>query len=99
VIIEHALLQVKPGMAEHFKAAMQKARPLIAAQSGFRSIEVRPTAEGDNQFLLLVGWDDIESHRDGFRKSSEYQQWRSLLHDFYDPMPTVSYFRASILDD
>lgn len=97
MIIEHASLQVKPGQSDQFAKAMHQARPLIAAQPGFQSIEVRPSVERPDQYLLLVTWDDVESHRDGFRKSPEYKKWRALLHDFYDPMPTVSYFGPSIL--
>lgn len=99
MIVEHALLQVKPGKDEAFQQAMREARTLIACHPGFQSIEVRRASEQEHQYLLLVGWDKIESHRDGFRKSPEYETWRSLLHDFYDPMPTVNYFGASIFDD
>ncbi|MEP2102789.1 MAG: antibiotic biosynthesis monooxygenase [Parasphingorhabdus sp.] len=96
MIIEQALLQVKPDQSDQFTKAMHQARPLIAVQPGFQSIEVRPSKDSPDRFLLLVKWDEVESHRDGFRKSPEYEQWRALLHDFYDPMPTVSYFGASI---
>lgn len=96
MIIEQALLQVKPGQSDQFAIAMHQAQPLIAAQPGFQSIEVRPSKDVADQFLLLVTWDNVESHRDGFRKSPEYEKWRRLLHDFYDPMPTVSYFGRSI---
>ncbi len=96
MIIEQALLQVKAGQSDQFVAAMEKAKPLIAAQPGFQSIEVRASLDGPDQYLLLVGWDSVESHRDGFRKSPEYAQWRALLHDFYDPMPSVTYFGETI---
>jgi heme-degrading monooxygenase HmoA len=99
MIIEHALLQVKSGHSEQFVAAMLKAKPVIAMQPGFQSIEVRPSVETPNLFFLLVTWDSVESHRDGFRKSPEYQEWCALLHDFYDPMPSVSYFGSSIFND
>ena len=92
MIIEHALLQVRPGLEAAFEAAMNDARPLIAASPGFLGIEVRPAVETTGLFLLLVRWESIAHHREGFRKSDRYQQWRSLLHSFYDPMPTVDYF-------
>ena len=92
MIIEHALLQVWPGKEAAFEAAMAQARPLIAASQGFRGIEVRPAAEKPGLYLLLVRWDSIADHRDGFRNSDRYQQWRALLHPFYDPMPSVDYF-------
>ncbi|MBP6380785.1 MAG: antibiotic biosynthesis monooxygenase [Sphingorhabdus sp.] len=92
MIIEHALLQVRPGEEAAFEAAMAKARPLIAASPGFQGIEVRPAIEKPGLYLLLVRWDSIAHHRDGFRKSDRYAQWRALLHPFYDPMPSVDYF-------
>lgn len=92
MIIEHALLQVRSGEEEAFEAAMAQAKPLIAASPGFQDIEVRPAIEKPGLYLLLVRWDSIADHRDGFRNSDRYQQWRALLHPFYDPMPSVDYF-------
>lgn len=91
-VIEHALLPVRAGSEAGFEAAFAEARPLIEASPGFLSIEIRrPTASGQ-PYLLLAGWRSVEDHRDGFRKSDRYQQWRDLLHRFYDPVPEVSYF-------
>ncbi|MGH6632168.1 antibiotic biosynthesis monooxygenase family protein [Sphingopyxis sp.] len=91
-VIEHALLPVRSGSEAEFEAAVARARPLIEASPGFISLEIRrPTATGQ-AYLLLVKWRSIDDHRDGFRQSDRYQQWRALLHHFYDPMPEVSYF-------
>ncbi|MEO9169010.1 MAG: antibiotic biosynthesis monooxygenase [Aestuariivirga sp.] len=92
MIVEHALLHIKPGQSAAFEAAMKKARPLIAASPGFVSIEVHPAAEAPDTYLLLVKWDSIAAHRDGFRKSERYAEWKVLLHKFYEPMPTITYF-------
>ena len=92
MIIEHALLQVRSGEELAFEAAMAEAKPLIAASPGFLGIDVRPSAEFAGTYLLLVRWQSIAHHRDGFRMSDRYQAWRDLLHRFYDPMPTVDYF-------
>ena len=99
MIVEHAILQVRSGQAEAFDAAMTEARPLVANQPGFQSIEVRKSDDDPERYLLLIVWDRIESHREGFRQSPEYQQWCTLLHPFYDPMPVVNYYEASIFDD
>jgi heme-degrading monooxygenase HmoA len=92
VIIEHALLRVRAGQAHEFEVAMLQAKPLIAASPGFRTIAVHLALEEPDLYLLIVEWDDVSSHRDGFRLSDRYREWRSLLHKFYDPMPTVAYF-------
>ena len=91
-VLEHALLPVRAGREREFEAAIAEARPLIEASPGFISLEIRrPTATG-RAYLLLVKWRSIADHRDGFRQSDRYQQWRALLHPFYDPMPEVGYF-------
>jgi heme-degrading monooxygenase HmoA len=98
VILEVALLSVKPGRTADFEAAMREARPLIAASLGFRGIEVRRCVERPGGYLLLVWWETLEHHTVGFRGSDRYQHWRALLHDFYDPFPTVEHFEPSFLD-
>lgn len=97
MIVEHALLHVRAGESQAFEAALREARPLIAASPGFVAIEVRPAAERTDRYLLRVVWTDIAAHRDGFRSSERYQDWRRLLHGFYEPMPVVEYFGESIV--
>jgi heme-degrading monooxygenase HmoA len=92
MILEHALLQVRAGEEAAFEAAMAAAKPLISASPGFLGIEVRRAMEQPGLYLLLVQWESIAHHRDGFRKSDRYGQWSGLLHRFYDPMPRVDYF-------
>lgn len=92
MVLEQALLHVRDGQDAAFRAAMEQARPLIAASPGFLGMELRPAIEEPGVYLLLVQWASIADHRDGFRRSDRYQQWRALLHGFYDPMPHVRYF-------
>ena len=96
MIVEHALLSVRPGQEASFEAALDQARPLFAASPGFLGIDVRRSAMGNSTYLLLVQWQTIADHRDGFRTSDRYKQWRGLLHPFYDPMPDVTYFGETL---
>jgi len=98
MILESALLDVKPGEEAAFEAAIKEARPLIAATPGFRSIAVRRCLETPNRYLLLVEWEKLEDHTIGFRQSARYEQWRELLHHFYDPFPRVEHFGGSLFD-
>ena len=91
-VLEHALLPVRAGSEVAFEAALAQARPLIVASPGFISMAVRRPVGTGSSYLLLVEWETIADHRDGFRQSDRYLRWRELLHPFYDPMPEVSYF-------
>jgi len=92
VITECALLDVRPGDEAAFEAAFRQARPLIAVQPGFLSLRLERCVEDRSRYLLLVAWERLEDHTEGFRKSGEYEQWRELLHHFYEPFPTVQHF-------
>lgn len=96
MIIEHALLRVRNGNESAFEAALAEAKPLIAESPGFLGMEVRAAVERSGLYLLLVRWDSVSDHRDGFRKSERYQAWRALLHPHYDPIPDVDYFGAPL---
>ena len=92
MILEMAVLQVKPGQADEFRAAFRTAEPIIAGSTGYVAHELHRCVEDPNQFLLLVRWQTLEDHTRGFRGSPEYQRWRALLHHFYDPFPTVLHY-------
>jgi heme-degrading monooxygenase HmoA len=97
MILETALLNIRPGQEAAFAAAMAEAKPLILASRGFNSIELRPCIEQAGRYLLLVSWDSLEDHIEGFRGSENYRQWKALLHHFYDPFPVVEHFAESII--
>jgi heme-degrading monooxygenase HmoA len=95
MIVEHALLPVKPGREAEFEDAMAAALPLIQCQPGFLWVQVSRCEEKPSTYLLLVGWENVEAHENGFRKSTEYQEWRALLHHFYEPFPEVGHFKPT----
>ena len=75
------------------RIALSPAAPIISASPGFRRLLLSRCLERDNVFLLLVEWNRLEDHTEGFRGSAGYQEWRQLLHSFYDPFPVVEHFR------
>jgi len=92
MVLEHAILDVRPGESAAFEEALDEALPLIAASDGFLAVEVRPCVERQGRYLLLVRWRSLEDHDPGFRKSERYPTWRVLLHHFYDPFPVVEHY-------
>ena len=92
-VLEVASLQVKPGQEAAFEAAFARARALIASIPGHLGHELQRCIEQPNQYVLLVRWRTLEDHTVGFRQSAVYQEWRALLHHFYDPFPTVLHYQ------
>ncbi|WP_433714851.1 antibiotic biosynthesis monooxygenase family protein [Nocardia sp. CA-084685] len=92
MIIEHALLPVRPAESAAFEAAFAEARPIIESMPGFLSLSLSRCVETPGTYLLLVGWEQLSDHVDGFRGSAGYQRWKQLLHHFYEPFPLVQHF-------
>ncbi|MBS45261.1 MAG: antibiotic biosynthesis monooxygenase [Nocardioides sp.] len=92
MILEHALLPVRREQISAFERAMAQALPIIRRQPGCRSAQVTRCVEDGDTYLLLVRWEHLEDHDPGFRGSTDYQEWRALLHRFYDPFPVVQHF-------
>ena len=92
MILEHATLDVISGQASAFELAFEGAEAIIASMPGFRSIQLSRCLEREARYLLLVEWDRLEDHTEGFRGSTQYQEWKRLLHHFYEPFPTVEHY-------
>jgi heme-degrading monooxygenase HmoA len=92
MILEVATLDVRPGQEGAFEAAFRQASSIIAGMPGYRSHQLQRCLERSNRYVLLVNWDTLEDHTVGFRGSSGYQEWKALLHHFYDPFPTVEHY-------
>ena len=92
MILELAILDVRPGQSAAFESAFREAQEIIAAAPGHQRHELRRCLEKGERYLLLVWWDSLESHTEGFRKSPGYERWRQLLHHFYEPFPAVEHY-------
>lgn len=94
MILEVAILDIKPGRANEFEKAFSKAQSIISNCKGYVSHQLQKCIEKDNRYILLVNWQTLEDHTVGFRQSNEYQEWRALLHHFYEPFPVVEHYQA-----
>jgi heme-degrading monooxygenase HmoA len=65
---------------------------MLEATPGFRWLRLQRCIESPGRYLLLVGWDRLEDHTEGFRGSERYRRWSELLHGYYDPFPTVEHY-------
>ncbi len=94
MILEQAVLDVVSGLEREFEDAFTKAQGIIAGMPGYLSHSLSACIERPGRYLLLVEWESLEDHTVGFRGSPQYQEWRALLHHFYDPFPEVEHYRA-----
>ena len=86
------MLDVKPGCEKEFETAFGEAQKIISSMDGYISHQLQKCIEKGNRYILLVNWQTLEDHTVGFRESERYQEWRKMLHHFYDPFPEVEHY-------
>lgn len=88
MILEIATLDVIAGR----EAVFEKAALIIISMNGYISHQLQRCIENPSRYVLLVNWATLEDHTTGFRGSAQYEEWRALLHHFYDPFPVVEHY-------
>jgi heme-degrading monooxygenase HmoA len=93
LILEVAILNIKKGLSNEFEQSFDKAQKIISSMKGYINHELKKCIEVEDKYILLVNWETIEDHEIGFRQSAQYQEWKNLLHHYYDPFPTVEHYK------
>ena len=94
MILEVAILDVKLGEELRFEETFGRAQAIISSMPGYLSHQLQKCIEKPSRYILLVNWQTLEDHTVGFRESEQYQEWRSLLHSFYEPFPVVEHYTS-----
>tara|TARA_B110000967_G_scaffold209176_1_gene264136 strand:+ start:151 stop:432 length:282 start_codon:yes stop_codon:yes gene_type:complete len=93
MILEVAILNIKKGQSEAFEKAFSSAENIISSMNGYMNHQLKKCIEETDKYILLINWRTLEDHEIGFRKSDKYQQWKTLLHHYYKPFPTVQHYK------
>ena len=89
MVLEIAEFAITPGREDDFVAAFERAVPLLRATDGFRAARLTRGVESPSSFVLLVEWDSLEAHTQGFRESERFGAWRELVGPFFATDPRV----------
>ncbi|CAJ65469.1 MULTISPECIES: antibiotic biosynthesis monooxygenase family protein [Frankia] len=88
-VLEIARIDVQPGTEEKFAAAYREARTEVVDTPGCRSARLTRGIESPSSFVLLVEWDDLDSHLKNFRESDRFVRWRAALGPYFAGPPSM----------
>ena len=92
MIVERAIFKIKPGEEQQFQDAVAQAREFPAASRGFRSLRLLRGIESPDTFLLLIEWDSVADHVEGFRDSPAFAKWRELIAPHFETPPDMEHY-------
>lgn len=93
-VLEVMVLDVKVDETDVFEKTFEQAQSIISSMTGYIDHDLQRCLETKGRYILLVNWQSLENHTEGFRGSEQYQQWRDLLHHFHQPFPVVEHYKT-----
>jgi len=92
MVLEVAEIKVTPGQEDAFKEAYRSARELVKVSPGLRSMRMTQGVETPSRFVLLIEWDSVRAHEEGFRETDRFPKWREAIGPFFAQPPLVEHF-------
>lgn len=92
MVLEIAEISITPGREAAFVQAYREARKHVAVSPGLRSMRMTRGVESPNRFVLLIEWDSVEAHEQGFRETERFAAWREAIGPYFAEPPRVEHF-------
>ena len=94
MVTEIADITVRAESAEDFPAVFQRAAIHLSGAPGFRGAQLVRGIESPQRFLLMVQWETLADHTEGFRQSPAFAQWREIVGPHFVEPPTVEHMQV-----
>ena len=91
MIVEAATFDIKLGEEAEFERQFEQAQLIISQSQGYVSHKLYKGLETPGRYVLLVHWQTLEDHTEGFRGSPAFGQWRALLGPSFHTPPAVEH--------
>ena len=93
MITELAFVKIHPGTGESFRIALLLAVDDVLSKSpGFVSFHLRGSLDTPSHYCFEIGWETLEDHTEGFRKSAAFTEWRKRIGSFFAEPPLVEHW-------
>lgn len=91
MVLEVALVDVRPGSEQGFRDAYAEAVGHVRSAQGVGTIRMTQGVETPTRFVLLIEWESVEAH-EAFRASEDFGSWRALIGPHFSGPPHVEHF-------
>ena len=92
MILEVAIMKIKPEEIPNFEAAFPKAEAIISSIPGYISHEMQRCVETKGRYHFLIRWENIDAHMINFRQSPKFQEFRGVLGGLFAEPPVAEHF-------
>lgn len=95
MIYEIALLPLKTDQIDSFKRAFSEVTHLLSRAKGYHGHRLMQGVETPSHFTLIVQWQTLEDHTQGFEPSNDHQVFMMGLQEYLAGEPVVYHVRTA----
>ena len=89
MILEVAIMKIKPELMAEFETVFPQAAAISASTPGYISHEMQRCVETKGKYFYLIRWESIEAHEVNFRQSPRRAQRQSVAVGVTDDQDLV----------
>ncbi len=91
MVLEIAEFIIRSGQEDEFAVAYEGAAHLVRDTPGCLSMRMTRGVESPSRFVLLIEWENVSDHTEGFRVTASFHTWREKLGPFFAETPRVEH--------
>lgn len=93
MILEVADIRIQPGRQAEFDEALLRAlRTVMSRAAGCRGWKINKGIETPERYVLMIFWETLEAHTEGFRGGPLFAEWRAIIGPFFAAPPSIEHF-------
>jgi len=92
MITEVIRYKVPAGQAAAFEGAYQQAEAILQGSKHCLGYELLKGIEEPENWILLLRWDSVEGHEQGFRKEPSFRQFFSLVKPYLNQTQEMKHY-------
>ncbi len=94
MILEVAIMKVKPELINEFEADFSKAAAVSASTPGYISHELQRCIETKGKYFYMIRWESIEAHLVNFRQSPRREEFRNIIGKYWAEPNFTEHFES-----
>ena len=84
MIIEKAYFTIHEGLEPKFEETFKEAVRYISETEGYMNYRLLKSVETELKYVILIEWETLASHTEGFMTSDRFEKFTSLVDPFLE---------------
>ncbi len=88
---------IEGGKEKEFEADYVQAAKILDDSPYCEGYELSRSKKESNRYLLLINWQSMDAHLQGFRQSTEFGEFFRLVKPYYNMLEEMEHYERTIV--